>query len=88
MREAVAQTMEGEDKFASYEWLSDQDLSVYTSSWAKTGFQGALNWYRVATDPEKYGLDLEVYAGRKIEVPALYVAGEKDWGSYQEVGDL
>ncbi|CAG8949021.1 hypothetical protein HYFRA_00002149 [Hymenoscyphus fraxineus] len=87
MREAVSLSMAGEDPIASTSWLSEQDLAVYTETWAKTGFQGALNWYRVATNPASLA-ELEVFAGRTVGIPALYVAGEKDWGSYQEPGAL
>jgi pimeloyl-ACP methyl ester carboxylesterase len=29
---------------------------------------------------------LEVYAGRKIDVPSLYISGKQDWGIYQDPG--
>jgi pimeloyl-ACP methyl ester carboxylesterase len=91
MREAVAHDMASEDTITlqkkSSRWLPDAELAVYVNEWARTGFQGGLNWYRVATDPQNQK-DVEVFAGKKIEVPYLYIAGKKDWGSYQEPGAI
>ncbi|KAI9676473.1 MAG: hypothetical protein M1817_000630 [Caeruleum heppii] len=72
---------------SSTSWLPDDDLAVYVSEWSRTGFQGALNWYRVATSPD-HERDLQLFAGRMIEVPAMFVAGVMDWGAYQEPGAL
>lgn len=69
----------------SLRWLSDAELEVYVQEYGRTGFQGGLNWYRVQTDPARLR-DLDMFAGKKIEVPCLFVAGEKDWGTYQEPG--
>ncbi|KAI6712121.1 epoxide hydrolase [Diplocarpon mali] len=71
----------------SSSWLSDADLAVYAAEWSRTGFQGALNWCRVATSPA-LTRDVDVVSGRTISVPALFVAGAKDWGMYQEPGVL
>ena len=30
--------------------------------------------------------DVELFAGKKIEVPMLFVSGRQDWGTYQEPG--
>ncbi|KAI9814340.1 MAG: hypothetical protein M1832_005920 [Thelocarpon impressellum] len=68
-------------------WLPPDELAVYADEFARTGFQGALNWYRIATSPE-HTSDLLMYAGAKVTVPALFVAGEKDWGTYQEPGTV
>ncbi|GKZ40186.1 hypothetical protein AbraIFM66950_003049, partial [Aspergillus brasiliensis] len=73
----------------SKEWLSDEELSVYVGEYARTGFQGALNWYRVRTTPDrKYTWDWEVFAGRRIEIPCAFCSGESDWGVFQEPGAL
>ena len=50
------------------------------------GFQGGLNWYRCRT--EGWNGELEVFAGRRIEVPALFMAGRRDWGMHQVPGAL
>ncbi len=63
-------------------WLTADDLDVYVAEFERTGFTGGLNRYRnVDRDWE----DLSVFAGRPIEVPALFVGGTKDgptlWGA-------
>ena len=89
MRQAVARDMDHEDpdivKQKSTRWLRDEELSVYVQEYARNGFQGGLNWYMIQTQPEKAS-DVETWAGKKIEVPCLFVSGKKDWGSYQEPG--
>jgi pimeloyl-ACP methyl ester carboxylesterase len=85
MPEAVAPCMPSAAEIAACRWLPDAELAVYVREFARTGFQGGLNWYRCATT----GLvarDLRLFAGRKIEVPAAYVAGVADWGIYQSPG--
>ncbi len=56
-------------------WLTAQDLDFYAGEFARTGFRGGLNWYRNIDC--NWGL-LAPYAGAKVTVPALYVAGERD----------
>ncbi|TVY49298.1 Epoxide hydrolase A [Lachnellula cervina] len=89
MREAVSLDMRNENKELVQEkssrWLPDSDLAIFVREWSRTGFQGGLNWYRVATT-EGGMRDVEVFAGKKIEVPMLFVSGRKDWGMYQEPG--
>ena len=74
----VASTLSRSD-----DWLSAADADVYAAEFARTGFQGGLNWYRVAVTPA-LTRDLAVYAGATLAVPSLFIAGEKDWGPYQE----
>ncbi|KAE9365410.1 epoxide hydrolase 2 [Stipitochalara longipes BDJ] len=89
MRQAVKISMEDEDPTTvsrlSARWLTDEDLAVYAQEFGRNGFQGGLNWYRVATDPNNMK-DIELFAGKKIEIPALFISGKKDWGTYQEPG--
>ncbi|OJJ99858.1 hypothetical protein ASPACDRAFT_29336 [Aspergillus aculeatus ATCC 16872] len=74
---------------ASREWLSDEDLAVYVREYQRTGFQGALNWYRVQTSKgRQYTWDAEVFMGRKIDIPCTFVSGKLDWGIYQQPGAL
>ncbi len=56
-------------------WLTDADLDFYSSEFTRTGFRGGLNWYRNA---DRNWELLAPYAGAKITVPALYVAGDRD----------
>lgn len=89
MREAVARDMAAEDPKAvqakCHRWLSDAELEVYVDEYARNGFQGGLNWYRVQTQPEA-ARELQVFTGKKIEMPCLFISGKKDWGSFQEPG--
>ena len=62
-------------------WLTEADLDVYSAEFEHTGFTGGLNRYRnVDRDWE----DLLAFRGRAIEVPALFVGGDRDgptiWG--------
>jgi pimeloyl-ACP methyl ester carboxylesterase len=62
-------------------WMSDDDLDVYVGEFERSGFTGGLNRYRnVDRDWE----DLSAFRGRPIEVPALFVGGDRDgptiWG--------
>ncbi len=89
MRESVELGMADEDPATvsklSSRWLTDDDLDVYVQEWGRNGFQGGLNWYRIATDPNR-SKDLVLFAGKKIDVPALFISGKQDWGTYQEPG--
>ncbi|KAF2251702.1 alpha/beta-hydrolase [Trematosphaeria pertusa] len=87
MPETIAMMMQGEDENKTKRWLSDEDLNVYVQEWMRTGFQGGLNWYRTSTDPAKMG-DLDLFAGKKIECPATFISGAKDWGNYQQPGAI
>jgi pimeloyl-ACP methyl ester carboxylesterase len=69
----------------SARWLPDHELEVYADEWGRTTFQGGLNWYRLMTRPELYA-DTEAWSGAKISVPTIFVAGKKDWGTFQEPG--
>ena len=63
------------------DFLSAQDLAYYVGEFERSGFSGGLNRYRnVDRDFE----DLAAFAGRPIDVPALFIGGSKDgptlWG--------
>lgn len=66
-------------------WLTDSELTVYAAEYARTGFQGGLNRYRCMVDP-RWTQDLFAFSGMKIEVPAMFLSGNKDWGVYQAPG--
>ena len=57
------------------DWLPPADLDHYVSVFARTGFTGGLNWYR--NFDRNWELTPEL-AGARVEVPALFVAGEGD----------
>lgn len=85
MPEAIAAMMSTEDASTTTRWLSDEALDVYVQEWSRTGFQGALNYYRTTTDPARLQ-DLELFAGKKIECPSIFISGARDWGNYQQPG--
>jgi len=68
-------------------WLTDAELAVYAGEYARTGFQGGLNWYRGRTTGQ-FESALQLYAGRTIDVPSLFIAGAQDWGIHQTPGAL
>jgi len=68
-------------------WLPDEALAVYAAEYARSGFQGGLNWYRCALSPRVLA-EQQLFAGRRIEVPTLFVAGAADWGIHQKPGEL
>lgn len=89
MRDTVSQDMTDREidnmQEKSPRWLPDSDLGIYVNEFGRTGFQGGLNWYRAMTDPE-WQRDLDIFAGKKIEVPVLCISGTKDWLIYQTPG--
>lgn len=56
-------------------WLSEADIDFYVSEFARTGFRGGLNWYR---NIDRNWELLAPFAGTKVTVPALYMAGDRD----------
>lgn len=86
MAETAAAAMPSATAIAACRWLPDNELAVYTVEFARTGFQGGLNWYRARTDGGNAGERL--FAGCTIDVPALFIAGAQDWGIHQRPGEL
>lgn len=84
MAEQVAADMPTAAQVASNRWLPDADLKVYAEEYGRTGFQGGLNGYRGSPGD----VDLTLYAGKTIDVPASFMGGRKDWGVYQNPGTL
>ncbi len=85
MAETVAPYMPSEDEIADCGWLTPADLDYYATEFARTGFQGGLQWYR-CTASEAQTRDLRLYTGRSIDVPSCFIAGQNDWGIYQKPG--
>jgi pimeloyl-ACP methyl ester carboxylesterase len=85
MAETVAHVMPSPAEIAACRWLPDSELAVYSAEYERNGFQGGLQWYRRGTG----GLDtaeLQLFSGRTIDVPAIFIAGSSDWGVYQRPG--
>ena len=87
MAETVAPEMPSASEIAACKWLPDAELSVYSAEYGRNGFQGGLQWYRCMTN-SKYLAELQVFSGRSIDVPSLFIAGKSDWGIYQRPGDI
>ena len=87
MAETVAPEMPSATDIAACKWLPDEELKVYGAEYGRTGFQGGLQWYRCRTTG-RYEAELEVFAGRTIDVPSCFIAGRSDWGIYQKPGDI
>jgi pimeloyl-ACP methyl ester carboxylesterase len=87
MAETVARETPSATEVAACEWLPDNELNVYSAEYARTGFQGGLQWYRCKTGGE-YTAELQMYSGRTIDVPSCFIAGNSDWGIYQVPGDM
>jgi len=87
MAETVAHEMPSAAAIAACKWLPDSELRVYSTEYERTGFQGGLQWYRRGTG----GLDtaeLQLFAGKTIDVPSIFIAGSSDWGIYQMPGAI
>jgi pimeloyl-ACP methyl ester carboxylesterase len=85
MPTTVAHEMPSPAEIAANRWLPDNELAVYAAEYTRNGFQGGLQWYRRGTG----GLDtseLQLFSGRTIDVPAMFIAGTSDWGTYQNPG--
>lgn len=87
MAQTVAPEMPTPAQAAACPWLTESELDVYAAEYGRTGFQGGLQGYRIGTDARFAG-ELKAFAGRTIDVPALFVAGARDWGAYQAPGAL
>lgn len=87
MAETVADVMPTAEQIAACKWLTDKELDVYSIEFARTGFQGGLNWYRCRTDPN-HAKELYLFSGRTIDVPSVFIAGASDWGVYQFPGAI
>ncbi|MFJ9695623.1 alpha/beta fold hydrolase [Kitasatospora sp. NPDC101183] len=60
------------------DWLTDADLDVMAADYSRHGeraFTGGLNWYR---NIDRNNELMQAFTGLRIEVPALYVVGERD----------
>ena len=85
MAETVAEEMPDAAAIATNTWLPERELSFYSAEYARTGFQGGLQWYRCGTSGA-FTPELETYSGRSIDVPSCFISGKQDWGTYQRPG--
>lgn len=75
------------NEVAACKWLTELELEVYTEEYDRTGFQGALQAYRVLTD-SALNAELRLFSGKTIDVPSLFIGGRSDWGAYSAPGAL
>ncbi|MBS1827264.1 MAG: alpha/beta hydrolase [Acidobacteria bacterium] len=87
MAETVAAEMPSTAEIARCKWLREDELRVYAEEYGRTGFQGGLNRYRVRWIPE-LNTEMRAFAGRTIDIPAMFIAGASDWGIHQRPGAL
>jgi pimeloyl-ACP methyl ester carboxylesterase len=87
MAATVAPVMPSAEEIAACRWLPDNELAVYSAEYERNGFQGGLNWYRSRTCG-LYESELQLFSGRTIDVPSMFIAGKSDWGTYQRPGNF
>jgi pimeloyl-ACP methyl ester carboxylesterase len=87
MAETVAPHMPSATEIAACRWLPEDELSVYSSEYSRTGFQGGLQWYRCVTGG-RFNAELQIFSGLTIDVPSMFIAGKSDWGVYQKPGEF
>jgi pimeloyl-ACP methyl ester carboxylesterase len=87
MAETVAAEMPSAAEIAACKWLTEDEVEVYAVEYGRTGFNGALQGYRVrrGADPKSIA-ELQTFAGRTVDVPSAFIAGNSDWGVYQTPG--
>jgi pimeloyl-ACP methyl ester carboxylesterase len=85
MAETVAALAPSPVDIGATPWLTEAELDVYVSEWGRTGFQGALNFYRVFVDPSLIA-QFRFFAGRTIDVPSAFFGGKGDWAVYMTPG--
>jgi pimeloyl-ACP methyl ester carboxylesterase len=56
-------------------WLTEADLDFYAGEFTRTGFRGGLNWYH---NIDRNWELTAPFAGKTVDLPALYVAGDRD----------
>jgi pimeloyl-ACP methyl ester carboxylesterase len=57
-------------------WISEGDIDVYVNEFARSGFRGALNWWR---DVDRSWELLAAFDGAQVNIPALYIVGKRDF---------
>jgi pimeloyl-ACP methyl ester carboxylesterase len=87
MAENVAPFLPSAEYIANCKWLTEREVDVYAGEYARTGFTGALQGYRVRRggDPKSIA-EMQTFWGRSVDIPSIYVAGNSDWGVYQTPG--
>ncbi len=87
MARTVAREMPSAEAVAACHWLPEPELRVYSGEYERVGFQGGLQWYRCRTQGIG-AADLQIFSGRTIDVPSVFIAGASDWGIHQTPGAI
>ena len=87
MAETVAEVMPSDSHIEANTWLPDSALRVYTEEYGRTSFQGGLNGYRMGGAGIS-AAEVQLYAGRTIDQPSMFISGASDWGTYQSPGSF
>jgi pimeloyl-ACP methyl ester carboxylesterase len=87
MAETVAKEMPSEAEIAANRWMPEAEMRVFGEEYGRTTFQGGLNWYRARVEP-RFQPEMELLAGRTIDIPSCFIAGASDWGIQQVPGAL
>jgi pimeloyl-ACP methyl ester carboxylesterase len=85
MAETVAAEMPSAAEVAACQWLTEDELRVYSTEYGRTGFQGGLQAYRCIYDSRQIA-ELQLFSDRTVDVPSCFIAGKSDWGVYQTPG--
>ena len=87
MAATVAPFMPSAAEIAQCRWLTEAEVDVYATEYARTQFTGALQGYRVrrGSDPKSIA-EMHTFSGRTIDVPSMFIGGTSDWGVYQTAG--
>ncbi len=85
MAETVAPHTPSEAQIRDCRWLPDSELRIYSTEYARTGFQGGLQLYRIRTSG-RVEAEMQLFSGRTIDVPSAFIAGKQDWGVFQNPG--
>ena len=87
MAATVAPFMPSAAEIAACTWLTEAEVGVYATEYARTEFTGALQGYRVrrGSDPKSLA-EMRTFSGRSIDVPSMFIGGTSDWGVYQTPG--
>jgi pimeloyl-ACP methyl ester carboxylesterase len=57
-------------------WVTDSDIDVYVKEYERSGFHGPLGWWR---NIDRGWELMAPFARTAVTVPALYMAGERDF---------
>ncbi|HZR73086.1 alpha/beta hydrolase [Bradyrhizobium sp.] len=57
-------------------WINEADIDIYVDELTRSGFRGALNWWR---NVDRSWELMSAFEGEAVSVPALHIAGDHDF---------